>query len=104
MPGKVRPQIGLAYLLARMTDTVADTGVLPVSERLESLRALQDRINDSSQRPLNFGLLAGHQSSEGERVLLKKAEEILKLLQETNEWDRREIVRVLAIITGDPGI
>ena len=26
LPGSIRPQIGLAYLLARTTDTIADTG------------------------------------------------------------------------------
>ena len=43
LPGTVRPQIGLAYLLARATDTVADTDVIPVEERLTTLRRLAER-------------------------------------------------------------
>ena len=31
LPRAVRPQIGLAYLLARTTDTIADTEIVPVA-------------------------------------------------------------------------
>ena len=31
LPGRIRPQIGLAYLLARATDTLADTEVAATS-------------------------------------------------------------------------
>ena len=30
LPARVRPQIGLAYLLARMADTIADTDIVPL--------------------------------------------------------------------------
>ena len=30
LPGSIRPQISLAYLLARTTDTIADTEIVPV--------------------------------------------------------------------------
>jgi len=39
LPVSIRPQIGLAYLLARTTDTIADTQLLPVAQRLEALQA-----------------------------------------------------------------
>jgi len=45
LPGAVRPQIGLAYLLARATDTIADTDIISVGERLDGLRRLRERIN-----------------------------------------------------------
>ena len=51
LPGAVRPQIGLAYLLARATDTIADTDALPVAQRLDALRLLQERIQGHSQTP-----------------------------------------------------
>ena len=44
LPGRIRPQIGLAYLLARTTDTIADTELVPLEQRLEALRALRERI------------------------------------------------------------
>ena len=34
LPAAVRPQIGLAYLLARTTDTIADTELVSLEQRL----------------------------------------------------------------------
>jgi len=34
----------LAYLLARATDTIADTGLVPAEQRLAALAALRERI------------------------------------------------------------
>ncbi|MES1180819.1 MAG: hypothetical protein ABUL66_03055 [Verrucomicrobiota bacterium] len=36
--GAIRPQIGLTYLLARTTDTIADTEILPITKRLTALQ------------------------------------------------------------------
>ena len=44
LPAAVRPQIGLAYLLARTTDTIADTGIVSVEQRLAALQKLRQRI------------------------------------------------------------
>ena len=40
LPAAVRPQIGLAYLLARTTDTIADTELVPLEQRLDALQKL----------------------------------------------------------------
>ena len=37
LPARVRPQIGLAYLLARTTDTIADTEIIPPAQRRDAL-------------------------------------------------------------------
>src|SRR3954454_24321937 len=81
LPGKIRPQIGLAYLLARTTDTVADTGLLPVERRLAALDALRRRILGTDKSPVQFGELAEKQSSAAERVLLEKCEQAIGLLE-----------------------
>ena len=54
LPRSIRHQIGLAYLLARTTDTIADTEIVPVERRLGALRALRDRILGSSSNALDF--------------------------------------------------
>ena len=36
LPPAVRPQISLAYLLARITDTIADTDLVPPEHRVKS--------------------------------------------------------------------
>ncbi len=62
LPAKIRPQVGLAYLLARATDTIADTDIVPVAERLRALRELRERILGKRTQPLDFTGLARSQS------------------------------------------
>ena len=99
LPSKVRPQIGLAYLLARTTDTIADTGLVPLEQRLQSLQDLRARILGTRPAPLEFGSLARHQASPPERILLERCEESLSLLQTLRAGDRRLVVEVLQTIT-----
>src|SRR3954465_12721329 len=74
LPAKIRPQIGLAYLLARTTDTIADTGLIALDKRLKTLELLRARIQGTSEAPLDFTKLAQHQGSPAERILLEKCE------------------------------
>jgi farnesyl-diphosphate farnesyltransferase len=100
LPRRVRPQIGLAYLLARTTDTIADTEIIPPGRRLDALHELRDRILAKSTAPLNFGELAKHQASPAERLLLEKVEDSLALLQKLAPADLQRVRDVLNIITG----
>jgi farnesyl-diphosphate farnesyltransferase len=100
LPAPVRPQIGLAYLLARTTDTIADTEILPVGERLASLQRLRERILNQSSAPLNFTDLAKQQASPSEAVLLERVETSLAALQHFPAADQKLIRDVLDVITG----
>jgi len=100
LPEAIRPQIGLAYLLARTTDTIADTDLVPLPQRLETLQKLRERIVGQSTAPLNFGELAEHQGTDAEKVLLEKVEAGVAALQSFSERDRSLIRDVLTIITG----
>ena len=99
LPARVRPQIGLAYLLARTTDTIADTEILPLAQRLDALQMLRERILGQNSAPLNFGELARSQGSPAERALLEKIEDSLVLLQTLSPADLNLIREVLATIT-----
>ena len=99
LPAAVRPQIGLAYLLARTTDTIADTELVPIEQRLDALKRLHERIQGSSTAPLNFGELARQQGSPAERALLEKVEDSLTLLQTLSSADLKLVREVLATIT-----
>jgi len=99
LPGAIRPQIGLAYLLARTTDTISDTEILPVAQRLAALGRLRDRIIGQSSSPLNFGEFAKHQGLPAERMLLDKIEASLALLQKLSPEDLKRVREVLTIIT-----
>src|SRR5277367_3526396 len=72
LPARVRPQIGLAYLLARTTDTIADTEIVPLAQRRDALNRLRERILGYTSRPLELGELAQHQGSPAEKQLLEK--------------------------------
>jgi farnesyl-diphosphate farnesyltransferase len=99
LPGAIRPQIGLAYLLARTTDTIADTEILPVEQRLAALQKLRERILGRSSAPLNFGEFAKHQGSPAERLLLEKVEASLAALTQPSGADQKLIRDVLTTIT-----
>jgi len=73
LPAAVRPQIGLAYLLARTTDTIADTELVPLAQRVEALQRLRERILGQSSAPLNFGELAKQQNLSAEKLLLERS-------------------------------
>jgi farnesyl-diphosphate farnesyltransferase len=99
LPASIRPQIGLAYLLARTTDTIADTGLVKVEQRLQALQALSARISGTSSERLDLGALAEHQGSPAERTLLKQVDAALGLLETLSPGDRdlvRQVLRVIA--------
>jgi farnesyl-diphosphate farnesyltransferase len=99
LPRAVRPQISLAYLLARTTDTIADTELVPLEQRLHALQKLRERIRGDNDTRLEFGELARQQISTAEGALLKKVETSLALLQALAPDDLRRVREVLEIIT-----
>jgi len=99
LPARVRPQIGLAYLLARTTDTIADTELVPPAQRIHALQILRERILGLRAQPGNFTDLAQHQGPPAEKLLLEKVEEILALLKTLSPADLKLVRDVLSIIT-----
>ena len=51
LPSEMRGTASLAYLLARATDTVADTSALPENDRLEFLEEMSLAISGESEVP-----------------------------------------------------
>ena len=99
LPSAIRPQIGLAYLLARTTDTIADTEIVPMEQRLQALQTLSGRILGKNHKPLDFGELARQQGLPAERVLLERCEEALAMLECFDAADKERIREVLDTIT-----
>ena len=99
LPGSVRWPIGLAYLLARATDTVADTEIVPLGKRLAALGELRSRILGERAHPLDFRELARHQGSPGERALLERCEEAVARLPQLCDFDREAVRTVIGTIT-----
>ena len=98
LPAAVRPQIGLAYLLARTTDTIADTELVPIEQRLDALQKLRERILGQNSAPLNFGGLARHQALPAEQALLETVEDSLAQLLTLSPADLKLVRNVLTTI------
>lgn len=98
LPAVIRPQIGLAYLLARATDTVADSEIIPWQERLITLRMLRDRILGTHELPLDFSELAQQQGDDSERELLLRIEEAIEALALLSAKDQERIREVITTI------
>jgi farnesyl-diphosphate farnesyltransferase len=109
LPGAIRPQIGLAYLLARAADTIADTRLVPVERRRAALRemraAIQAVAEGLSVATPDFGELAAAQEvpagqgAPGERALLENVSEVLEALGALAPEDRQCICELLDLIT-----
>jgi farnesyl-diphosphate farnesyltransferase len=100
LPAKVRFPIGLAYLLARTSDTIVDTEAVAVDERAAALRDYRSRVLGLSSQPVNFGDVALHQTSLAELDLLRKSEVAISLLATLPPADLQSVHEVFSIITG----
>lgn len=98
LPRAIRPQISLAYLLARTTDTIADTELLPAAQRLEALQHWRERILGTRPGRVNLETLARHQDLPAERMLLERGEAALAALSQLTPADLALVRQVLATI------
>lgn len=105
LPKRIRSQIGLAYLLARTTDTIADTDAVPVEQRLHVLGAFRDRILGRRTSPVDLqaflknGSSQAVQASKSEQQLLLRLEEAIAALAQCLPEDQQKIREVLDTIT-----
>ena len=100
LPKTLRDPLSLAYLLARATDTLADTAEAPVSLRMEALRNLAAAIQGeapetAAQLRESFSPLQTHES---ERALITRLPDLLDWLRAIEPSDREEIRNVLGKI------
>ena len=100
----VRSQIGPAYLLARTTDTIADTDLVPVADRLRSLQALRERILGKHQSHLEFGELARQQGAPAERAARTLRGSVDDPVAADRCRSTRDSARSLETITSGQGI
>src|ERR1700751_775142 len=58
LPAQLREPVALAYLLARATDTVADTAQISASVRMEALKVLSNGIQGTAAHDIVIELIA----------------------------------------------
>ncbi|HEV2806532.1 MAG TPA: phytoene/squalene synthase family protein [Chthoniobacterales bacterium] len=101
LPKPLRDPLSLAYLLARATDTIADTPEPPVSLRAEALHNLAAAIQgtapaeNAAQLRESFAPL---QSEDGERKLIEQLPGLLEWLDDLAPIDRADVRDVLVKI------
>lgn len=105
LPEEMRPGISLAYLLARATDSVADTSSADAEMRLQVLRRMGRAVagtaaaDELAELRLQLsGPMAEAQQNPAERTLLQRFSECLDMLQLLPEAQVRLIRQVLATI------
>jgi farnesyl-diphosphate farnesyltransferase len=81
LPRRIRMAIALGYLLARASDTIADTNQLPPAERIEFLeRFLKAIVNRESGDPLDLAACLLAQADGPEKVLLANIDGVIGCL------------------------
>jgi farnesyl-diphosphate farnesyltransferase len=122
LPEEIRPQISLAYLLARASDTIADCFAIAEAERLDTLKKMREAFATGGaldgvrvQGALAPGLFFSRgrpggsisepiaaawnaQISEAERALLEELGECIDLLNRFSENDQNLIRELLVTI------
>jgi farnesyl-diphosphate farnesyltransferase len=124
LPRALREPVALAYLLARTSDTIADSSAVDVQRRMELLdrfvagvagkdEAIGRELREVFDSPRDPSVRAGLTDSasaglgcdespgmtEGEKTLIESAEAILRALANLSPEDQRDVRELLAIIT-----
>ena len=80
LPKKIRGQIGLLYLLARVADTIADSKVGETEELIEALTQYNDVAQGRKQELPDLKELAEIQSNPDEGELLRNVQKVVDAL------------------------
>jgi farnesyl-diphosphate farnesyltransferase len=102
LPAQLRQPIALAYLLARATDTIADTTGISRLVRIETLKMLSNGIQGTASRDVVVDLIASFiplQVNKNEQRLLESLPDCLDWLDQIEHADRNDIRIVLEKIT-----
>ncbi|ACA92411.1 MULTISPECIES: squalene/phytoene synthase family protein [Burkholderia cepacia complex] len=102
LPDGMRDPVGLAYLLARAADTIADTALVAPDRRAALLTDLRDdieRLGDGAALSRSLEDVTRMQTDSHEHLLLGSMEPMLALLRAQPEADRASIRKVVATLT-----
>ena len=98
LPKKIRGQIGLLYLLARVADTIADSKHGETEILLKLLQNYNDVAQGRSSSLPDFSELAGIQTNENEAELLRNVQDVVAGLEVYEKDDQKRILECLEII------
>lgn len=101
LPRSVRPPVGLAYLLARAADTIADTRLISREERLSHLEAFRAELRGEGPSRLAGIIRActGPNPHAGESELLRRLPDSFSRYRDLESADRQRVERVVLTLT-----
>ncbi|MCX7872723.1 MAG: squalene/phytoene synthase family protein [Verrucomicrobiae bacterium] len=104
LPPSVRPQISVAYLIARAADTIADTNIIPLENRIQTLRNIRDAIlaDSFTMNDLLYELGIKTEAadfSHDEKSLIENFGKVLRVYNSFSLEDRKLIKKVIYDIT-----
>ena len=100
LPKKIRGQIGLLYLLARVADTIADSKAGQTSDLVEALTQYNEAAQGRSSELPDLSALADIQSNPDEGELLRNVEKVVQALSIYGQGDQERILECLDVIVG----
>lgn len=104
LPAAMREPVSLGYLLARASDTLADTAQVPVAVRVRCLEQFRDSVPETRPEFTDFYAevmrdFAPRQSHDGERELLQRLPDLFAWLMRSSPKNRGALIAVLEEIT-----
>ncbi len=102
LPNAVREPIGLAYLLARAADTIADTRLIPPDDRLKTLLLFRERLcGPASSEAFRTTItnLSEKQGNLSEKELLQSLDQAFAMLHSLSAEDGARVRKVVATLT-----
>ncbi len=101
LPGPMRPAVSAGYLLARASDTLADTHAAPVAERVALLDGFSAEIDgggDGWRQGETFAGFRGLQTHAGEKTLLERLDDCFAMLGGLRAAESETVQKVLRTI------
>jgi farnesyl-diphosphate farnesyltransferase len=99
LPEAIRARVALAYLLARASDTIADTKAVPREQRVGILRQMQQAVRKKAAIPA-IEEIADHQTLPAEKILLEQLGYCILTLDACPPEDNNLIAELLQTIIG----
>ncbi len=102
LPAQLGEPVALAYLLARATDSIADTTGISNLVRIETLKMVSHGIEGKASRDVVVDLIASFvplQANKSERELLESLPDCFDCLDQMEHADRDDVRMVLEKIT-----
>ncbi|MDA0265213.1 MAG: phytoene/squalene synthase family protein, partial [Chloroflexi bacterium] len=102
LPKALREPIGLAYLLARAADTIADTKAVPAGQRMERLSSLRQQVRGPADTDVLSGIVSqvmAGSPSEKELAMFASLAETFSLLESLAAADLEQVRQVVVMLS-----